>query len=322
MRKKCFKVFALTMLMFGTVTAKNVSAQTKEITVKSEGVQEITVIQKALDEAKYDTENRYKITVEPGQYTMSTSKGLHVYSNTELNLTGVTIQRKLSAPVGGMLVIGDPRREPGKSTTPGGGYTIGGYNRGKNITIIGGTLNAGVNTTNVKEVASLMTFSHVQNLKLKNMTFIYKPKKKDDAHSIEFGASKNVVIDGCKFYGNHKIVEALQLESAEKSVAHSDLMGKEDGTKTKNVTISNCLFDNFEYGMGANHGCKKDLYTINIKNNTFKRIQRFAICAYNFKGTISGNTVKNSGKKAFAKYVLKKGSRNKLKIKKSNKVRK
>lgn len=322
MRKKCFKVFALTMLMFGTVTAKKVSAQTKEITVKSEGVQEITVIQKALDEAKYDTKNQYKITVEPGQYEMSTMKGLHVYSNTELNLTGVTIQRKLSAPVGGMLVIGDPRRETGKSTTPGGGYTVGGYNRGKNITIIGGTLNAGVNTTNVKQVSSLMTFSHVQNLKLKNMTFIYKPKKKDDAHSIEFGASKNVVIDGCKFYGNHKIVEALQLESAEKSVAHSDLMGKEDGTKTKNVTVSNCLFDNFEYGMGANHGCKKDLYTINIKNNTFKRIQRFAICAYNFKGTISGNTVKNSGKKTFAKYVLKKGSRNKLKIKKSNKVRK
>lgn len=322
MRKLWLKIFTVAVVMSGIGTVKNVSAQTKQITVKSEGVQEITVIQKALDEAKYDQKNQYKIKVEPGKYEMTTQKGLHVYSNTELDLRGVTIQRTLSAPIGGMLVIGDPRRETGKSTAPGGGYTVGGYNRGKNITIIGGTLNAGVNTSNVKEVSSLMTFSHVQNLKLKNMTFIYKPKKKDDAHSIEFGASKNVVIDGCKFYGNHKIVEALQLESAEKSVAHSDLMGKEDGTKTKNVTVKNCLFDNFEYGMGANHGCKKDLYTINIQKNTFKRIQKFAICAYNFKGTISGNVVKNSGKKPFKNFVLKKGSRNKLKIKKSNKVRK
>ena len=322
MKKLGLTILAVAAIVSGMISTKNVAAQTKEITVKSEGVQEITVIQRALDEAKYDDKNHYKITVEPGKYQMSTSKGLHIYSNTELNLTGVTIQRMLSAPVGGMLVIGDTRREPGVSTSPGGGYTIGRYDRGNNITIIGGTLNAGVNTTNVDAVSSLMTFSHVQNVKLKNMTFIYKPKKKDDAHSIEFGAAKNLVIDRCKFYGNHKIVEALQLESAEKSVAHSNLMGKEDGTKTKNVTISNCVFDNFEYAMGANHGCKKDLYTINIKKNIFKRIQKYAICAYNFKGTVSDNIVIKSGKKPFARFISKKGKKNKLKIKKSNKVRK
>ena len=264
MKKLGLTILAVAAIVSGMISTKNVAAQTKEITVKSEGVQEITVIQRALDEAKYDDKNHYKVIVEPGKYQMSTSKGLHIYSNTELDLTGVTIQRMLSAPVGGMLVIGDPRRKPGVSTSPGGGYTIGGYDRGQNIMIIGGTLNAGVNTTNVDAVSSLMTFSHVQNVKLKNMTFIYKPKKKDDAHSIEFGAAKNVMIDGCK----------------------------------------------------------KDLYTINIKKNIFKRIQKYAICAYNFKGTVSDNIVIKSGKKPFARFISKKGKKNKLKIKKSNKVRK
>ena len=260
MRTKCLKIFSLMMFITLMLTTKNVSADTKEIIVKSKGIQDISVIQKALDEAKYDGKSKYKIKVEPGKYEMRTQKGLHIYSNTELNLTGVTIQRTLSAKVGGMLVVGDPRRETGKSTANGGGYTLGGYKRGKNITIIGGTLNAGVGTSNVKEVSSLMTFSHVENIKLKNMTFIYKPKKVDDAHSIEFGASRNVTMDGCKFYGNHKIVEALQLESAEKGVAHSDLMGKEDGTKTKNVNIKNCVFDNFKYAMVQIMDVKRCLY--------------------------------------------------------------
>lgn len=322
MKNKGLKIFLFVIMLFQFSLCKNVFAQTKKITVESKGVQPISVIQKALDEARDDKKNKYKIIVKPGKYEMRTSRGLHIYSNTELNLTGVTIQRTLSAQVGGMIVVGDPRKEPGKSTAKGGGYTLGGYKRGQNITIIGGTLNAGVDTSNVKQVSTLMTFSHVQNIKLKKMTFIYKPKKKDDAHSIEFGASKNVTIDGCKFYGNYKVLEALQLESAQKGVAHSDLMGKEDGTKTKNVLIKNCVFDHYILAMGANHGCKKDLYTINIKNNTFSKIKKFAICAYNFKGNVSGNTVKKSGKKKFDQFVYKQGSRNKLKISKNNKVRK
>ncbi|SCI21767.1 Uncharacterised protein [uncultured Eubacterium sp.] len=322
MKNRVLKIMLLIAVLSQASICKNVEAKTKEITVKSKGVQTIDVIQKALDHAKNDKNNYYKIKVEPGKYEMRTNNGLHIYSNTDLDMTGVTIKRTLSAGVGGMIVVGDPRREGGKSNTKGGGYTLGGYKRGKNITITGGTLNAGVGTSNVKAVSTLMTFSHVQNIKLKNMTFIYKPKKKDNAHSIEFGASKNVIIDGCKFYGNYKVLEALQLESAQKGVAHSDLMGKEDGTKTKNVLVKNCVFDHYILAMGANHGCKKDLYTINIKNNTFSKIKKFAICAYNFKGKVSGNIVKKSGKKKFDQFVYKQGSRNKLKISKNNKVRK
>lgn len=59
-----------------------------------------------------------------------------------------------------------------------------------------------------------------------------------------------------------------------------------------------------------------------IKKNIFKRIQKYAICAYNFKGTVSDNIVIKSGKKPFARFISKKGKKNKLKIKKSNKVRK
>ena len=70
MKKLGLTILAVAAIVSGMISTKNVAAQTKEITVKSEGVQEITVIQRALDEAKYDDKNHYKITVEPGKYQM------------------------------------------------------------------------------------------------------------------------------------------------------------------------------------------------------------------------------------------------------------
>ena len=272
-------------------------------------------IQDCLYEAKRNATatNPYYVRVPEGYMNMV--YGLHIYSNTTLDLTNVKIHNPCKRS-GAIIQVGYPRREGGKDgsvelSKSAKGYKKGGYKRGKNIKVINGTLDGG---TKAGIVSSLVTFSHVQNITFDGVTFTFKPTKKDDAHPIEFGAAKNVVIKDCKFIGNHKVCEALQIESAVKNVAHSDLMGKEDGTKTKNVTISGCTFDNFEYAMGTNHGCKKDVYkSMVIRNNTFKNIKKYCVCTYNYHGKITGNSATKCG----SRRVFKLGKKNKLTIKKN-----
>ena len=141
----------------------------------------------------------------------------------------------------------------------------------------------------------------------------------DNAHFIEFGGSKNVKITNCSFISNQKVGEAIQIESTQKGVAGSDLMGKEDGTKTKDVEINKCIFSNLEYAIGTNHGCSKDTYRgFVIKNNTFKKISKYVLCTYNYIDVvIKHNTIENSPKSSFNSYILKLGQKDTYKMSKN-----
>lgn len=299
-------------------------ADAKGITINLEeelnGECGIKDIQNALDRSRDDENNYYTVIVPKGVYELHGTDRLRIYSNTTLDLTGVTIKRTSDSGVGAMILVANPRMETGKSSAKGGGYTKGGYTRGHDMKIIGGTFDSG--TWYGKNYTSLCTFSHVRNMTFDGTTFKYKPKKTDDAHMMEFGASKDITIKNCKFIGNKKVGEAIQIESAVKGVSGSDLMGKEDGTATKNVSIDKCVFSNFQYAIGTNHGCKKDKYTgFSIKNNTFEKISKYILCAYNYKKTVlKGNVVKSSGKKSFDAFILNLGQKNTFK-KSNNKVK-
>lgn len=317
-----------TILFFGVllgaiigVNKTDAQAEVIEKTVVAEDGENCTIddIQNCLNEALTNSSNKYVIKVPQGVYELEGTDRLHISSNTTLILTGVTIRRTKSSGVGPMIVVGYPRNESGKSTSSGGGYTKGGYTRGHDIKIIDGTFDAG---KEVKNVSTLCTFSHVKNITIQGTTFCYKPKKRSSAHMIEFGASKNVVLRDCKFLGNKKMGEAVQIESAVKNVAGSDLMGKEDGTKTLKVRLERCRFVDFEYAFGTNHGCAKDKYRgIVLRNNTFEKISKYAICAYNYSKTVlKGNIIKKSGKKSFDAFILKLGQKNTF-AKANNKVK-
>ena len=313
-RMRNIRKLLFTLIFMMSVTAvysyNLVKADTINITVSSEDGKITGVdIQDALDRAMEDSNNEYIITVPKGTYMLS--RGLHIYSNTTLNLQGVVIKHP-GTGIGAMIQVGYPRRETGKSTSKGGGYTAGKYSRGKNININGGTFDAGSNS--VEDVSTLFTFSHVEKLKITGTKFVYKPNEWDNAHMIEFGAAKDVLIKKCEFIANGKVDEAIQIESARKGVSHSDLMGKEDGTPTINVKIEGCRFVNFIYGLGTNHGIDKDVYKgMVIKNNEFEKIEKYAICVYNFDAVISGNKIKGK-KRSFESYILRLGKRNNLKL--------
>ncbi len=277
-------------------------------------------IQDALNMSRDDEDNYYTIIVPAGVYKLHGTERLRIYSNTTLDLTDVTIKRTADCEVGAMLMVSNPRLETGKSASPGGGYTKGGYTRGHDMKIIGGTFDSG--TWYGDDFSTLCTFSHVKNMTFEGTTFKYKPKKVDNAHMIEFGACKDITIKNCTFIGNQKLGEAIQIESAVKGVASSDLMGKLDGTKTKNVNLIGNRFVDFQYAFGTNHGCAKDSYLgFVIKDNEFEKIGKYAICTYNYKkAVIKGNVIKKSGKKSFDAFILKLGQKSTF-SKSNNKVK-
>ncbi len=242
-------------------------------------------LQEALDKALENPGIKYNITVPKGKYTVERS--LHIYSNTTLNLKGVTLVRKTLE--GAMLLFG---------TGNGGKYSMG-----KNIAVKGGTLDGGTGSNK----SDICCFSHIQNITFEGITFKYMPKKKlrpgmKNTHMIEFGGSKNVKIRKCKFFNNKNCLEnneAVQLESmyAAQAGTTSAYFGKRDGTQCSNVAIEKCYFSGFSYGCGSNHLNAKDHFK-NMKfiGNTFVNAKKYAICLFGYrKVLIKGNKLKNSG---------------------------
>ena len=131
--RKLFFALIFMMAVTATYSFNVVKAGTINITVSSENGEITGVdIQNALDRAMETSNDKYIITVPKGTYMLSS--GLHIHSNTTLNLKGVVIKHP-GTGIGAMIQVGYPRREIGKSTSKGGGYTAGKYSRGKNINI-------------------------------------------------------------------------------------------------------------------------------------------------------------------------------------------
>lgn len=262
---------------------QSAGAETVEITTESGSWDDI---QGALNSSKEDPDNLYVIKVPKGTHKIE--KQLYVPGNTTLDLRGVTLKSTVTERE--LLILGDLSKKA--------------YNGGKNIKILGGTLDAGTQPNS----ADICRFSHVQNVTFSGTVFKYLPKKKvsdkmRNTHMIEFAASKNVLIEKCKFYNNSNCRsnnEAVQLESAQnekKLIATTPDLGKRDGTQCSNITIKGCYFKGFNYGCGSNHLSNKDRYN-NMKfiMNTFVGSKKYAICLFRYKNVlISGNKLKNCG---------------------------
>lgn len=273
-------VFVIIMLSQG----EKVSAREAIYITPESG--EVGDVQSALSQASENGQNYYVIKVPKGTYKMY--RGLVVYSNTTLDLRGVTYKRQSGS--GKMLTLGDSSE--------------GGYNAGKNITILGGEFHGGTEPG----APDLCHFSHVKDVTFKGCVFKYMPSRKvktgeRNTHMIEFAGSKNVTFKNCKFYNNKNGLpnnEAIQIESMyneKKLVASTPDLGLRDGTQCKNITITKCYFSGFNYGCGSNHLSKKDHFSnMKFTKNTFINAKKYAICLYGYRNvTISGNKLKNCG---------------------------
>lgn len=258
--------------------ADNQTVRTFSVTVDRPGADSTADMQKALDYTRDNATpaNPMTVVVPKGEYGIFST--LNLYANTTLDLSGSVLFRNEKS--GSIIRFG---RAGDKNT---------GYSGYQNITVKNGILDG-----NKKATASLMIFSHAGNIKIQSVTF---RNTKNAQHLLTFAAANNVLIDGCTFSdmyfssASSSNSEAVQIDILNR---HHFADNVYDGTRTKNVTVSNCTFKNLVRGVGT-HSAIVGYYFDNMKiiNNTFENIAGYAVNALNYRNSrICGNKMSRCG---------------------------
>ncbi|MCC8074999.1 MAG: right-handed parallel beta-helix repeat-containing protein [Clostridiales bacterium] len=231
-------------------------------------------LQKARDLATASAQ--YTVKVPAGSYALSAK--MEVYSNTTLDLTGVTLT--YSGDSGLMLVCGT-RGDDGQ----------GGYVDNVNITILGGTLKG-----NPDSSSGLVQMAHGNNITFDGVTF----QDCGGHHSLEVAGIKNFTVTNCTFrdqvfIDSTNACEALNMDVLGSTSTVSGYIL--DGTTMQNVTITNNTFTNCPRGVGIHNQILGSYNTgLEIANNTFSNLGDAAIHLVAFVDcSIHDNTITNCG---------------------------
>ena len=241
--------------------------------VKADTVEKIEA---ALDEAhKYATVDKpYKIVVKPSDSAYMMDSAFVFYGNTYLYAQGATF-KQISGTENNMIRVGDSDN------------VLGYYY--KNLVIDGGVWDENNNSNTLAKIAQ------VQTITIKYATF----KNTKKGHLMEVAGVNGLTIDNCVFQNQiipakgNKVYEAIQFDvlvnSHMKGYRYQDLA-------TKNVTITNCSFDNVPRGIGSHTTVLNNpIDGMTISNNKFTNIKSCAIQFLNIVNcTISNNTIENS----------------------------
>lgn len=244
-------------------------------------------LQTELNKARDDKRRAYEITIPAGSYKVD--KTLHIYSNTRLNMDGVTLQ--FTSKDGNMLMPGTAAMNTLKDTS----YSKAtGYNGYENIYLYKGTWKA-----NNKNDSCVIRFLHGKNITMDQVTVSGCGAK----HQVEVCALDGFYVKGCNFRDfTHERdkdrmskFEALQLDVPCADKVYVGVY--EDGTMMKNVYVEDCTFVNVPRGVGTHTQLLGSYHeNIYIRNNTFRNIGEEAVVALNYYNCeISGNTITNCG---------------------------
>ena len=244
--------------------------------IKSGGA--FKAIQTVLNSARYSAtkDNNYRVIVEPGEYDLRSA--VHIYSNTTLVLTNVTLKRSSDA-VANMIRIGD-------DTAVDKGGT--GYGTNSNIRVEGGTLNGGATSNTMIKIthASDITMVGTDMLNVKN------------AHIMEVAAVDGLKIKNCSFKDHVLDSNSVGYESIQLDVPKSGhIVGcRSEALSVRNVRVEGCLFTNCPRAIGSHTQILNLPHeNIVIKDNTFREMKSVAIQAENWKDVqITGNRIENT----------------------------
>lgn len=240
----------------------------------------------AIDSALSYAQNNYK----DGQiYTVKVPKGtyeldgtLHIFSNTRLDVRGVTL--KYTKETGNMIMLGNPKNNKDIET-------MGGYGTIRNVSILGGNW-----VGNNGNTSSLVRMAHARDVLFEGCVI----QGGGCAHQMEVAAIEGFGVKNCTFKdmqqtnspGNR---EALQLDMPCSEYVFSGIIL--DGTPMKDVVVSGCTFENVSKGLGTHNMLIGRYHTnIQIKNNTFKNVEGECIVALNYRDCdIRENKIINCG---------------------------
>ncbi len=246
-----------------------------------EGTDIFTALNKALKQAGTlaSEEEIYRVIVPEGSYQVSAT--LCMYSNTTLELTGVTLN--YTKNTGNCLLCGSSAQRK----------TATGYTGFVNMTILNGKFRG-----NEECGSCLVRMAHATNVTLRGVTF-------GDCwgcHQFEAAGIKGLLIEDCTFQNIH----APDSENGGWEAVQFDILANDDcfsgyvndGTMMKNVTVRGCTFKNCPRGIGAHNQLLGGYHTnLTIQNNTFSNLKDAAIYLVAArKCTIENNTITKCGR--------------------------
>lgn len=256
----------------------------KVITVSTQQIDEdsfVSAVQDALIQARNlsDDEHICTVKVAPGEYILD--RVIRLFSNTELDLTDVTIKRARGI-VSNMVRTG---------TEDGVSEGAIGYEAYKNITIKGGVFDADF-TSN-----TMIKLAHARNITLDGVTL----KNLRNSHMMEVAGVDGFTLKNCTFENQQLELdedkeicyEAVQLDVLKKG--HIVNCRSED-IPMKNVLVEGCTFDNCPRGVGSHTAILNNPFeNISIRNNTFTNMTSVAIQTMNWNNcSITDNYIDNT----------------------------
>ncbi|GEK33872.1 hypothetical protein [Kurthia sibirica] len=245
-----------------------------------------------------------KIVIEKGDYTITNS--LFVPSNVTIELQdGVTLYKGIDSGAVTMPASNSIFQfvAPSKGSVKG---SVGGFNGSQNIKLY----SEGRATIDLQEkfFSFAVIMAHTKNISFENIDF----KNMNSGHFIELDASKDVLIDHCRFIGSVSVdnmtKEAINLDTPDLATkGFSSSWSNFDRTATEDIVIQNSQFITLDRAIGTHKysgdgviqgvAYKSMPHTrVTIRNNIFEDIRNDAIRAMNWDHPIiEGNTFKHIG---------------------------
>ncbi len=264
-------------------------------------------INDALARALDEDVNHLTVVIPEGSYICDSI--LYIYSNTTILAAGATIKAR---DINGNFVRGSHRHYGSICWADSAdGCSLTGYSQIRDIEIDGGTWDAGAADNSANET-QVFQIRHGENITLKNLTV-----QNSTNHHINLSACNNVTISNvtCKnaikfsgpstatFYADapkgesrFRVIEAIHLDFA--IAAGEPYISPKDGTPCKNVTISNCTFNNVFAGVGTHR-----LNEYKYRKNGEKKATNIKITNCSFTNLKSGNEAKDYGNALYMKYA-------------------
>lgn len=272
-------VLALSVLI-GTLVFPVSAAAQEEVTLRVTEEEIDTygfrpAVQSALNEAKQKATAQlpYTVVVPQGEYALDYV--LRIYSNTTLDLRGVTITR---SGTGNMLRVGD---EDGVNT----GVTGYAY---ENVRVFGGVFdgNFGENT--------IIKAFHIKNFTMDDVTLMHEK----EGHMTEFAGVDGLTVRGCLFSDQQLTPGNYGYEAIQLDVLHPFHItnGRCEDLPVSNVLIENCMFENMPRAIGSHTAVHNRPHNnITIRSNVFNDMSSIAIQGMNWTNvSITKNVISNA----------------------------
>lgn len=229
-------------------------------------------VQRALDNARDHAGSEHPVTVTVPEGSYDLRFGLHIYSNTTLDLRGVTVTR---VQRGNMIRVG----YEDTVNTGAVGYCY------ENITLLGGTLdgNAGYNT--------MIKVAHARRFTMRGMTL----RNEHQGHMMEVAAVDGFTAQDCRFTDQLLDVGGVGYEAIQFDILHPNHMVncRAEDLNMRDILVEDCLFENVPRAIGTHTAVLNNPFDgVTIRRNVFRDIKSAAIQGMNWKNCdISQNII-------------------------------